>query len=145
MPPFIHRLPVRFADVDHAGIVYYPRFFDFFHVAFEELFRARLGARAYLALLDERRIGFPAVRAACDYRAPLGFGDDVELELSIARLGDRSVTFRYRATRKREGEPDVLAAEGEVIVAVVDLVAFRATTLPPDLRQLFLELVSEPG
>ena len=52
MPPFVHRLPVRFADIDHAGIVYYPRFFHFFHVAFEELWRARIGPRAYSELID---------------------------------------------------------------------------------------------
>jgi 4-hydroxybenzoyl-CoA thioesterase len=145
MPPFVHRMPVRFADVDHAGIVYYPRFFHYFHLAFEELIRARLGQRAYLALLDERKIGFPAVRAACDYRAPLRFGDDVAIELSITRLGGRSITFGYRAVRLRDGEPEVPCADGEVIVAVTDLAAFRAVPLPPDLRSLFLELVTGPG
>src|SRR5262249_13069736 len=52
MPPFTYATPVRFADVDHAGIVYYPRFFHMFHVAFEELWRQRLGARAYSELID---------------------------------------------------------------------------------------------
>ena len=28
----------RFGDEDHAGIVYYPRYFDFFHCAFEDFF-----------------------------------------------------------------------------------------------------------
>jgi 4-hydroxybenzoyl-CoA thioesterase len=138
-------MPVRFADVDHAGIVYYPRFFHFFHVAFEEYFRARMGGGAYLRLLDERKIGFPSVKATCEYRAPLKFGDDVEVAMSIVRLGGRSVTFRYVASRKREGEPDAVAAEGEVVVAITDLARFRAVELPADLRQQFLELVQEPG
>ena len=63
MTPFVFTTPVRFADVDHAGIVYYPRFFHYFHLAFEELFRQRIGARAYVDLLDKDRVGFPAVRA----------------------------------------------------------------------------------
>ena len=54
MPPFSHTFPVRFADVDHAGIVYYPRFFHYFHAAFEEFFRRRMGGRAYVDLLDRR-------------------------------------------------------------------------------------------
>jgi 4-hydroxybenzoyl-CoA thioesterase len=145
MPAFVHRMAVRFADVDHAGIVYYPRFFHFFHVAFEELFRARGGPGAYRELLEERRLGFPSVRAGCDYRAPLRFGDDVAIALSVARIGTTSVTFRYRATRSRTGEPDVLAAEGEVVVAVTDLAAFRAVPVPADLRRLFLELLEGPG
>ena len=145
MPPFVYQMPVRFADVDHAGIVYYPRFFHFFHVAFEELFRARMGGKAYVELLDRRRIGFPAVHAACDYRAPLRFGDDVAIELHTRKIGARSLTLAYRALRRREGEADVLCAEGEVVCAITDLDAFRAVALPDDLAQLFLELVPGPG
>lgn len=145
MPPFRHTMPVRFADVDHAGIVYYPRFFHYFHIAFEELFRARLGGRSYVALLDQERIGFPAVSAHCDYKAPLRFGDVMDIELSVERLGQRSITFRYRVYRRPADEradagagedARVLAAEGTSTSAVVDLDAFRATSIPEHLRQL---------
>ena len=40
---FTCEIPVRFGDVDHARIVYYPRFFHFCHVAMEEAFRDALG------------------------------------------------------------------------------------------------------
>ena len=145
MPPFVHRFPVRFDDVDHAGIVYYPRFLHYFHVAFEEFFRARMGAGAYLDLISRRKIGFPAVRAECDYRAPLRFGDMVAVEVAIARLGGKSVRFAYRALRE-EGPsgPAALAAEGVVVCAVTDLAHFRAIEVPDDLRHLFLELVVDP-
>ncbi len=36
-------LKVRFGDIDHAGIVYYPRFLHYFHVALEEFFGSRVG------------------------------------------------------------------------------------------------------
>jgi 4-hydroxybenzoyl-CoA thioesterase len=135
-------MPVRFADVDHAGIVYYPRFFHYFHTAFEEFFRERMGSRAYVALLDEARIGFPAVSAHCDYKAPLRFGDTMAIDMSIERLGERSVTFRYRVYRCPEsGDGDeVLAADGTSTCAVVDLDAFRATPIPVHLRELFATL-----
>jgi 4-hydroxybenzoyl-CoA thioesterase len=147
-------MPVRFADVDHAGIVYYPRFFHYFHTAFEEFFRARLGSRSYVALLDEERIGFPAVSAHCDYRAPLRFGDTMAIDMSVERLGERSITFRYRVYRCPEpapgdveagsaagaGDGSVLAAEGTTTSAVVDLDAFRPTPIPARLRQLFAAL-----
>src|SRR5580692_10581080 len=100
MPAFVFTTPVRFSDVDHAGIVYYPRFFHFFHLAFEELWRARLGARAYVELLDHTRIGFPCVHAECDFRSPLRFGDDAEIELELEKLGGKSLAFRYRVWRR---------------------------------------------
>src|SRR5262249_28097750 len=89
---FVYTTPVRFADVDHAGIVYYPRYFHYFHLAFEELWRARMGARAYSDLIDRRNIGFPAVRAECEFSAPLRFGDSAEIELTVAKLGGKSIT-----------------------------------------------------
>lgn len=147
MPPFSVTFPVRFADVDHAGIVYYPRFYHYFHVAFEEFFRAKMSSGAYVELIDRRRIGFPAVRTECDYRAPLRFGDLVRVEMRIARLGGKSIRFAYRALRAegRSGPADEVVAEGIVICAVTDLAQFRAVDIPDDLRTLFLELVADPG
>ena len=138
MPPFVARLPVRFSDVDHAGIVYYPRFFHYFHVAFEELWRARVGARAYSDLIDLEHVGFPAVRAECDFKSPLRFGDTAEVALSIARLGTKSITFRYRVFR---AEPRQLAAEGAVVCAVVDLARFVAVAIPEHVTAVLQDLV----
>jgi 4-hydroxybenzoyl-CoA thioesterase len=155
MPPFVHATPVRFADIDHAGIVYYPRFFHFFHLVFEEFWRARLGARAYVELLDHDRVGFPAVRAECDYRAPLRFGDIAEIELRVIKLGRTSVTFGYRIYRaaepappdgqgQGEGTPRLLAAEGLSVSAIVDLSRFAAVEPPARVRQLLAELLDTP-
>jgi 4-hydroxybenzoyl-CoA thioesterase len=148
MPPFTFTTPVRFADVDHAGIVYYPRFFHLFHLAFEELFRQRIGPRAYLDILDRRRVGFPAVRAEADYQAPLRFGDTVDVELTVSRLGTKSITFRYRVHRVADGDrPRVQAAEGQVVCAVTDLTRFVAIPVPDDVAALLRDLVEglDPG
>lgn len=139
---FTYATPVRFADVDHAGIVYYPRFFHYFHLAFEELWRQRIGPRAYSELLDKDRVGFPAVRAECDFKGPLRFGDTAEIVLSIAKLGTKSITFRYRVFRGADdGRERSLAAEGSVICAVVDLAAFVAITVPERVVTLLQDLV----
>lgn len=143
--PFVFTTPVRFADVDHAGIVYYPRFFHYFHLAFEELFRVRLGARAYLDLLDNQRVGFPAVRAEADYQAPLAFGDTAEIELTVERLGRASITFHYQVWRAAEpGRERVLSASGKVVTATVDLGAFTSVPVPDAIRTLLADLV-EPA
>ena len=135
---FTYSLPVRFADVDHAGIVYYPRFFHYFHVAFEELWRARIGPKAYSDIIDNQRIGFPAVRAECDFKAPLKFGDTADIEVSIPRLGAKSITFRYRIFRSGD---HALCAEGQVITAVVDLAKFVAVAVPEHVVDMLRDLV----
>jgi 4-hydroxybenzoyl-CoA thioesterase len=139
---FSYSQPVRFADVDHAGIVYYPRFFHYFHVAFEELWCARIGPAAYSEIIDRDRIGFPAVRAECDFKTPLKFGDTADIEVSIPRLGVRSITFRYRIFRARDR---ALCAEGHVITAVVDLARFVAVPVPERVCEMLQDLVEPPG
>ena len=144
MPAFVHQFAVRFADVDHARIVYYPVFFHYFHVALEEFFRQRVGAKAYRNLLDEEHIGFPAVHSECDYSAPLRFADQAETVISFKGMGRKSVTLEYRVSRV-DGDTRVLAARGAVTCAVTDLVAFRAVEIPEQLRILFLELSESVG
>ena len=113
---FSYMTPVRFADVDHAGIVYYPRFFHYFHLAFEELWRTRIGPQAYSDIIDRDRIGFPAVRAECDFKSPLKFGDTAEIDVTVPRLGKKSITFRYRIYRAAvPPSTRELCAEGQVV------------------------------
>ncbi len=138
---FTFSQPVRFADIDHAGIVYYPRFFHYFHLAFEELWRQRVGPVAYSKIIDEDRIGFPAVRAECDFKAPLKFGDTAAIEVSVPRLGTKSITFRYRIFRASDR---TLCAEGQVVCAVVDLARFVAVAVPTQVTEMLRDLVETP-
>ena len=147
---FTYSTPVRFSDVDHAGIVYYPRFFHLFHLAFEELWRTRIGPRAYSELIDRDRVGFPAVRAECDFKGPLRFGDTAEIELTVAKLGTKSITFHYLVYRAAEGDataritddvPRQLCADGTVVCAVVDLARFVAMPVPERVVAMLSDLV----
>lgn len=115
---------MRFGDADPAGIVYYPRFFEWFHDAFEQLFEAATG-RPYAEILGQDRVGFPAVQVATEYRAPARFGERVELEVFLSRLSARSAVFEYRV--KREGQ---LLATASIKVAVMHLDRFESAEFP---------------
>jgi 4-hydroxybenzoyl-CoA thioesterase len=129
----VTELQVRFADVDYARVVYYPRFFHYFHVAFEELFERAHGAH-YVKVVEKEHVGFPAVRTECDYRAPARYGDILRIRVTCIRVGGRSVTLRYRAERKADG---VLCAEARVTTACVDLRTFKSQALPAEYGDLF--------
>ena len=129
--------PIRFDEVDPAGIVFFARYANFAHEAIENFFEDLEGG--YPALIQKRRIGLPIVRYEADFHAPLRFGDDVELDVTVARLGAKSITFRYRVYRV--GEPRVLAAEGRVVCAVVDLARFVAVAVPERVTQMLADLV----
>lgn len=127
---------VRFSDVDNAGIVYYPRFFHYFHVAFEEMFSEKFGI-PYVDVLNVEKVGFPAVRVENDFKAPLRFGDVADVEIGVARLGSKSVTFTY-VLRRGKGGP--VCADAKVTVATVDMNDFRAIPIPPKYRTLFQQV-----
>lgn len=132
--PFVHRMKVHFGDTDPAGIVYYPRFFHYYHVAFEELFAERADGenKSYAHLIQRRRVGLPAVRVECEYKSPLRFGDEIAVEITADRIGTKSVTLRYKVSIG-----DTLCGDGKVTSACVDMETFKTIPIPDDLRRLF--------
>ena len=125
-------IKVRFGDEDHAGIVYYPRFFDFFHHVFEDFFDQH--GHPYRKVLDEDHAGWPSVNVRCDYSRPLRFGDVLDVEMWVSRIGQSSATFVYRG--KRRGD-DELAVRAEVTVACIDMRTFESRPIPEVYRALF--------
>jgi 4-hydroxybenzoyl-CoA thioesterase len=135
MPAFRAQSQVRFGDVDHAGIVYYPRFFIYFHEAFEDLFNAGDDPKMrYAHIIDVRRLGFPTVHIETDYQAPLRYGDGLDIELSVPEVGRSSATFRYQGYRHRDA---TLAVTAHITTVCVDLDAFESREIPEDIRGLF--------
>ncbi|NIM20439.1 MAG: acyl-CoA thioesterase, partial [Candidatus Latescibacteria bacterium] len=84
-------LLVRFGDIDHAGVVFYPRFFNYLHMAFEDFFREGLG-RPFHEVIDQRKIGFPVVHAESDFMKVLKYGDRIRVEVYLVRAGRSSLT-----------------------------------------------------
>lgn len=125
------RLKVRFGDIDQAGVVYYPRFLHYFHVAMEEFFSAEIGLDYARVLLDHR-FGLPVVHLEADFRRPLRYGDHIDIEVRVARIGRASVEWRYAVYRGDEPEP---AATSRVVTAGIDLDSFASRDLPDWLRE----------
>lgn len=96
---FRKSLPVRFADVDFARVLYFPRQFHFFHLVMEDFFREVLDI-PYAVMLKEDGIGFPTVHLDADFRKPLEFGDEVEISMRIREIGRSRLIFEYEATKK---------------------------------------------
>ena len=92
------RMAVRFGEVDAAGIVYYPNFFDYYHRAFEDFFGTCAGI-PYDRLLNDERVGFPAVHVEADFKLPLRHGEVIDVEMTIQRIGTSSFTSGYHIHR----------------------------------------------
>jgi 4-hydroxybenzoyl-CoA thioesterase len=124
-------LKIRFGDIDHAGIVYYPRFLHYFHVALEEFFGQALGID-YPILIDEHRIGLPTVHLEADFLRSLRYGDQIEVEVTVLKIGKSSITFGYRVFKPGEKE---LLIEGHNVAVCLDMDSFIKRDIPEWLRQ----------
>lgn len=129
-------LPVRFGQVDYAGIMFYPRFFENFHAVFEDMFGALLGV-PYMSILTDRRLGFPTVHLETTFLRPFRFGDPMRLLIDVKRMGRTSITFRYRGFNGEEDSPSV---EALGTVVVIDLDSFATLEIPADVRAVLEEL-----
>jgi 4-hydroxybenzoyl-CoA thioesterase len=132
---FSTRITVRFGDCDPAGLVYYPVIFHYFHVAMEEFFAARCGT-TYERLMREERIGFPTVNVQAEFSAPMVYGDEIEIEVEVSRVGDSSATFVYAARRASDA---ILCARSEQVHVAMNLDARRPVSVPTQLRRAFAE------
>jgi YbgC/YbaW family acyl-CoA thioester hydrolase len=97
MTPFTITRRVEFQDTDMAGIMHFTAFFRFMEVAEHAFLRAR-GLSIFIE--DEQgTISWPRVSAQCDYRAPARFSEELSIEVRVAHLGPRSVTYDFVFTR----------------------------------------------
>ena len=131
---------VRFGDEDHAGIVYYPRYFHFFHVAFEDFFDQQ--GLPYSEILDVDKVGFPTAHLETDFRKPLRFGDRFDIDVWVETIGKSSAVFRYRG--RRAGDSDDTATARLTVVAV-DMRTLRPVPLPDKVRVLFAQNQTPPA
>jgi len=125
-------IQVRFGDEDHAGIVYYPRFFDFFHRAFEDFFADH--GIPYKEVLDVDNCGWPSVHAEADFVSPARFGDTLTIELEVAHIGGKSVSFAYRGVNRAD---DKVVVTGKVTCVCIKMDSFESQPIPDKYRAMF--------
>ena len=126
--------PVKFEEVDAAGVTFFARFFNWCHEAMENFFNGELpGTAGYADLIMKRRIGFPAVHLTADWKAPLRYGDVARIETSVLKIGTTSLVFRYVLTRVADG---VLCATIEHTTVMSDLDTMTKRPFPDDVRKV---------
>ncbi|GAA5076363.1 acyl-CoA thioesterase [Lysobacter panacisoli] len=101
----------------------------------------------YLSYLEEARLRWmlsvpgqgldddvaPVVAAAnLNYRRPIEWPAEVEIELFVERLGNTSVTIGHRIVDAKDA--DVLFCDGNVVMVWIDRVNGRAAQLPEAVR-----------
>ena len=127
MPPFVHRLRVRYHECDQQGVVFNAHYFTYFDVAMTELWRTLFGG--YDAMVRSGT-DVHVVDAAASFHAPARFDDEIELRLELAKLGTTSFTTAFEVRRD-----DARLVSGRMVHVCVDTERHEKRPIPPAMRE----------
>jgi acyl-CoA thioester hydrolase len=121
---FVHRERVRFRDLDALGHVNNAVFLTYLESA-RFAFLQHLGA---VATLEELNIIL--ARIEIDFRAPVGFGEEVEIAVRASRSGTKSFDLAYEL--RVEGK---VVAEAKSVLVAYDYGKGEPIELPDDWKE----------
>lgn len=127
------RRVIEFVDTDMGGIVHFSRYAVFVETA-EHRFREAVGHPVH-TVRDGRPIGWPRVAFTCEYLSPARFGDTLEIDVELDRMGAKSMTMRYEV---RVGDRPVVRGTMTSVCCVLDPAGSVASIpIPDDVRAAF--------
>jgi acyl-CoA thioester hydrolase len=133
-----HRTPlqVRFRDTDAFGHVNNAVFLTFLELA---------RIRYLLDILepDETFDRLPLIlaRVELDFRSPIQFGEEVEVETQVDRIGRSSIAMSHRMTA---GADRRLVGEAQSVLVTYDYAIARPMPVPNEWRRRIAEYEGRP-
>lgn len=124
--PFVHRETARFSDLDPMGHVNNAVYLTWIENARIEFLR-RLGA---FDKPDTNEMAMILARVEVDFRAPLGFDDEIEIGVRTARLGTKSFDLEYEL---RSG--DQVVAGARTVLVAYDYKSNSSKEIPDEWRR----------
>ena len=124
--PFVHRELVRFSDLDPMGHVNNAVYLTWIENARIEFLR-RLGA---FDKPDTSEMAMILARVELDFRAPAGFGDEIEVGVRTARLGTKSFDLEYELRRGEE-----VVANATTVLVAYDYQSKSSKEIPDEWRR----------
>ena len=101
------RVRIEWGDCDPAGIIFYPRYFEFFDASTSALIERALAMTKHEYLKAYDFAGHPLVNVHCRFLLPTRFGDDVMIESMVTEFHRSSFDVRHRLSKNA-----TLAVEG---------------------------------
>jgi 4-hydroxybenzoyl-CoA thioesterase len=91
---------IEWGDCDPAGIVFYPRYFEWFDACAAALFEAAGFLRG--DLVARQGMVIPMVDTRSRFLIPSRFGDELTVETTVTRLGRSSFDVQHRVLKGRD-------------------------------------------
>ncbi len=135
--PFRYHQRVRYHECDPQGVVFNAWYLAYFDIGLTELWREVGGYEAMISDGTDMVVAEASVR----YRTPLRFDDEFDVAITVAGLGDTSMTTQFAL--ERDGE---IVTEGELRHVFVTAREGEKVPIPDPVREaLRRHLVSAPS
>jgi 4-hydroxybenzoyl-CoA thioesterase len=131
------RLEIEWAHCDPAGIVWNPRFFEFFDIGTWMLFQQVIGVPRHKLARHLGIFSIPLVEAGANFIAPLRFGDSAELVSTITEFRRASFLIQHRIFNKGKLSVDGLETRVWAIHHPDDPQRMKAAPIPADIIEKF--------
>lgn len=129
MAIFSRNILVYSSDIDLAGILFYPRYFEMTSALIEDWFAEELGY-PFNAMHQIKKFGVPTISLDISFSAASHIADLLHFTLGVARLGKSSFTLDITATYGSEERLHMR----QVMVYVALGTKIKPVALPDDLR-----------
>lgn len=123
---------VEWGHCDAAGIVFYPRYFEWFDQSTFYLFESA-GVSLHQLSDQGESVGAPLVGATAKFIAPSRHGEDIEIESEVADLGRASFKVAHRIFNRGVLSVDGLETRVWAVKAPGTAGGIKASPLPADI------------
>lgn len=126
---------ISLSDSDISGLIYFPKIFDISVRVLEAFLESR---QLPLRQFFQRGVLMPIVQSSANFYSPLCFGDQIQIDLLIDRLGNSSISLKYQFLNSKGN----LCAETIITHVTVDKNnQSKSIVIPKDLRAIFCNAV----
>ncbi|MCZ4558109.1 thioesterase family protein [Rhodococcus maanshanensis] len=133
--PVLWPVPTRWADNDHYGHVNNVTYYSYFDTAVNGWLMSAVG----VDIRDLPAIGVVA-ETSCRYHSELSFPDQLQVGLSVARLGARSIVYALAIFQVGERGALDLAATGRFVHVYIDAQTRKPVAIPEEIRDAVSQL-----
>jgi acyl-CoA thioester hydrolase len=135
---FSHQIRVRYAECDPQGVVFNAHYYAYFDLLITELWREAVGG--YTAMLDAGA-DLSVVESRARFIAPARFDDEIDLNATIARLGNTAMSTHIEIVRAADGASLV---QGEIHHVFIDPATYTKRPIPDDIRACLEPYLTDP-
>ncbi len=119
---------VRYSEIDAQGIVFNAHYLTYYDITITEYLRAL--RYDYDGMVRKSGLDFHLVKALVEYQRPIVKDSEIEVGITVGRIGTTSLTWVLAIFLK--GEDEVLAT-GELVWVCSKVGAHKSHALPAEL------------